>query len=352
MSRIFSRTSKSGKPRRGKDGKFKTKRKLFDHGRSKSAGVMKGYKTQYRCVRIGRGGSVEIPIDKKGNVPESAIAAHFLNTTKGDRNGRQRNTTIDQGTNAKVVIKPDKNGMFKPEDIAKWWEHPNEYDIEGIDTVGADPFRVIGVSRKSSAAHHKKIAVFAPTDGDLAQIRKSLDNAFTVRELKSMVEERGLTIEVDPDIKDLGYYDYSNDIIKLHLSSIRSGTTIHEAVHRLRETDKTRNSTAAKTRIPIFTNEDRNLEEAATTAETFIRLDPAADPDYISYYSYLPNPKAAIESDRKKFHGESGKPLKGKRAVASLEKNFENSDIGDLKHKGSKRTAKNYLRFLRKGEKG
>ncbi|MDR0778223.1 MAG: hypothetical protein LBE48_02130 [Methanomassiliicoccaceae archaeon] len=294
-----------------------------------------------------------IPVDKDGNVPIDVLVVRFLQVTEGDRKGRERAPHIDQTINANTIIKPDKNGNFKAEDIARWWANPNEFDIEGIDTKDANIFRTLNGSRKGSRAAQHKIAVQTIKEEDYEMIRQSLDNAFTIRELKTMVENGGLTIRVDESIQDPGVYYPGRNLILVNTRMAGAGTTTHEAIHHLRRADSERKDIVSKTRIIPggFTPENQNAEESATTAETFIRLDPNKGRGYRSYYSKLKgNPEKNIDADRELFLGKDGKPLRGKRAVKALEQEYDKSKIGNLQIFGTKQSAKNYLKNLKNKE--
>jgi len=309
--------------------------------------------------------TVSIPVDKDGNVPTVALAMRFLQVHQGDRNGKIRNPSIDLATYANVTFKPDKNGKFRPEDIARWWLHPNEYDLEDIDNPGSNIFETLKDSRKGARASQRQIAVIAQNDGESNNIRKSLEKAFTNRELDAMVKDSGLTIFVDETLPGLGIYYPDLNLIILN-SKAGPGTTIHEATHHLRKSDPERKNVISKSRFwsGNYTKDDETAEEATTTAETFIRLDPDDDNGYMSYYTSLfeiskdditeeniaktaTKIKAVIDEDRKLFKG-NAKRLRGKRAVNTLEKNFNKSNIGNLKLPKGKQTAKQYLNGLSK----
>jgi hypothetical protein len=304
-------------------------------------------------VKVGKE-TAEIPVDKDGNVPLEALAGRFIDIRKGGTKGKARRPGIDLAKDADVIIRPDKNGKFKPEDVAKWWLHPNSCDIEGVDTWHADVYSLIHDNRKGSPTLNEKMVVIAQNDRDYELIRKSLDNAFTIAELKAMVKNGGLTIAVDRRLMRgaSGTYTPATHTVKLHPDMIRPGTTIHETVHHARKVDGNRKGLLSVTRFfsRRFDDKDRNLEESATTAETFIRLNVDADPNYKSYYRSLGGTDEVtlikISEDRELFLGKDGKPLKGQAALKALEGKYDKSNIANLKKHGPI-TAKQYLKLLK-----
>jgi len=298
-----------------------------------------------------------IPVDKDGYVPMSSLVERFLQVNEGDRNGKVRSPGIDRATDAKKIFKPDENGRFRPEEIVEWYLNPNEFDIEGIDDIRSAYFQSIKKLRGSTQAAQGKIAVMTPDVEIHEMVRVALDQAFTAHELNTMVKENGLIILFDEDLETPGEYNVLKNTITLRPKDAKSGTATHEAVHHLRKTDKSRKNIISATRVfgnPAEKNEELDLEESATTAETFIRLNLKYDPDYESYYVEFSKDKRKIkefiENDRMLFLGKDGKPLRGKRAVRALEANWEDEKckISYLKKYGW-RSAREYLKTLKKG---
>ena len=115
-------------------------------------------------------------------------------------------------------------------------------------------------------------------------IMQILSNSFTAKEIKIMAEGEGLTIEFDERMRDAGLYLPSKNKIILNPLKAGHGTTIHEAIHHLRRVDTDRKEVVSRTRLlsKRLNDEEKEieiiLEESATTAETFIRLDVEKDP--------------------------------------------------------------------------
>ena len=104
-----------------------------------------------------------------------------------------------------------------------------------------------------------------------------------------------------------------------------------------------------KTHIPKsgedLTQNDHNLEEASTARVT------PFDPEYRSYYSFLGKGAERILSDREFFAGDNrpgSKGLIGRAAVDAVESKFGESEIGKLQIYGTKVSAAEYVRKLKR----
>ncbi len=79
---------------------------------------------KYRMVQDGRGVRHRIPINENGYVPVSEMVEHAKRVQSDT--GRE----IDGRRSSKIVYRMEST----PEEMYRWWVHPNQYDIEGIDT--------------------------------------------------------------------------------------------------------------------------------------------------------------------------------------------------------------------------
>jgi len=144
--------------------------------------------------------------------------------------------------------------------------------------------------------------------------------------------------------------------VRIRPNSVLQNTIIHEIVHALRWHDEDRTDPVTASCGNSNDPDDRNLEEAATVAEVVIRLNPYVRVEYAGYYTKSEAAETTddayemMDEDRELFVGNSteGAPgLKGKDALRSLSKNFDKSNIGELKDKTEK-TAKEHGKELRK----
>jgi hypothetical protein len=359
-SRAQSKRAK--KQRRGPDGRFLPGKRsmLFrdvTNVSPKSGGIVS---IEYKKKKVQVGGSdYYIPVDKDGYVPRTVLASRLQNITEGGRKpDSERNVIRDLNSDAETIIKGDK---LTPEDVKHWWAYPNESDIEGIDTT-KDWANLEGYSAKKYNSA-KKIVLLNVSKTEDAAIRKVLMDSFTKGELDKMSSGEGVTVVIDKNISSAGAYDPVNKTILLSPEfSTAQGTITHEFIHHLRLKDKNRKGEVTKSRISVDTgtsDEDRNLEESATTAETVARVTPYRGFRNISYYwdAAKGNNKDAYElrdRDRELFVGNinvDGKGLRGKRAVNSVEQKFDSSEISKLKMYYSKEKAEETLEKYRSGTK-
>ena len=206
----------------------------------------------------------------------------------------------------------------------------------------------------------KKIIILDVSKKQDAAIRKVLLDSFTKTELDKMASKDGVTVVVDSRIPGAGAYDSENKTVYLRPDFATAGGTItHEFTHHLRLKDTARKGEVTRSRIvPEITEADRDLEEAATTAETITRLTPYHEVKNVSYYGKMvDNEEGArrmIDDDRMTFVGnaEMGKVgLKGKRAINALEKQFDGSEIAKLSYYCRVQSAKDTLIQKRKEKK-
>lgn len=174
-----------------------------------------------------------------------------------------------------------------------------------------------------------------------------------------MVAKDGVVVSIEPLMDSAGVYEPKKNQIRLDPGfSTAPGTITHEFVHHLK-TKENRRGPVTSSQIRNGMNiESLNLEEASTTAETITRLSPYHRPKNPSYYRRVPGVKTDAEAyrrmdkDRLLFvgnatHGKQG--LKGKKAIRSVERGFQESEIGELRHR-SPRSAKDSVKLLQKSK--
>jgi len=331
-----AQSQRAKKQPRHKDGRFKTDRRARLLSDTKSGGHSDGIVTiEYKKRKVEVGGkNYYIPVDDSGHVPRTALAARLQDVNEGSRRGR-RNVIRDLSSDANTVIKGDK---LTPEEVANWWAYPNESDIDEIDTT-KDWKSLSGYSRKkyNSARSIVLLNVDKKTD---SEIRRVLMDSFTKGELDKMAGQDGVTVVISKDIDGAGAYDPMNKTIYLRPEySDAAGTITHEFTHHLRLKDKKRTGDVTRSQIKsgAITSEELSLEEAATTAETVARVTPYKGVRNLSYYwvtgANKKTAQAQMDHDRDLFVGsmeKNSRGLRGKRAVTSVEKNFDESEISKL----------------------
>lgn len=290
------------------------------------------------------GKKYQIPVDDKGYVPSYALAARFTNVQEGTGpNVERRNVVIDQRSEAKKVLK----GKLTPQDVKEWWARPNTTDIAGIDDPGSGLLELATLQSEGRKEAQGKVAVIGGTKKDQETIRKVLTNSFTIREQKEMFKN-GMTVEI-VKLKEgvAGEYhgrkDGMSHLIRIDPENVGDGDTLlHEAVHHARLMDPKRKKILTKSRSlhpeRIAVNKkDVSLEEAATVSETLARQRDYQQPSNAGYYGIVhkngKNAKIMISEDRNLYAGSSetgSNGLKGQRAITSVEKNFDKSNIADL----------------------
>ena len=238
----------------------------------------------------------------------------------------------------------------------------DEYHGSGTMFIDIAPSMVVKKGKRKETVREKPprgIIIKSQLDSDRKAILKVMKNSFNSRELSALSKYKKLEIIVDPDLEDApGDYMIEKNIVRVRPNSVFQSTIIHEIVHALRWYDVERTDPVTTSRGSNSDPDDRNLEEAATVAEMVIRLNPYVRVEYVSYYSKLESAETQedayemMDEDRELFVGNSteGAPgLKGKNALRSLNKNFDKSNIGELKM-GTDKTAKEYGNELKKKE--
>lgn len=269
-----------------------------------------------------RSATYDIPVDKDGYVPETALRKRFADRSAGvSRGKRSRDPVQDYDEHADVVL-PEK---LTPEQAAAWWHRPAEYDIECIDTPG--PVK----TRKGIRFHG--------TDMEVEKMGQMIEATHSPAEVKKIAEER--TVYTARPLKTgvKGLYRPGENGIELDRRyGMEHQTVAHETTHMMRDRDKSRKD------ILIKRNEAMNVEESCTVAEQMAR---SRKKDVNGYYWEVPvfdeekrrwrKPTDAeairmCEEDYMLFTYGRGKPLKEKEAKQSVERNWADSHISRLRY--------------------
>lgn len=306
----------------------------------------------------------EIPVDKRtGRVPTEYLYAHFLNPAVGSKTGRERNILLDIGIDAEELIEIPKGG-FTPKQLVEsgWWQSVNTRDILGIDDAGAAAFAMeIEDAAKSAKGAGRKMVLLMPEDS-AERVRSILAKDFNATELKKAVKNGGIIIkEGNPGRGAAGCYIARQEDMSLKTPVIILGpgwneeTLAHEFLHHLRHVDDTRD---ALTRSPYPFREDgerrsmrympesernslSNLEEAATVAESLVRIQAPSDGAngyYATTHSHGDSPMARYNYDRKILAGDG--PRRGRKAEKKTKDEFRNTSIS---HMGAARPGSNAI---------
>lgn len=317
-------------------------------------------------VTARNGQKFEIPVDPKtGKVPDLYIFARLMDVFRGDRHGGKRNPVVDMMTSAETMYTIPTGGIT-PEQIVTWWQHPNESDVEGFDDSGSASVAKELSDAAITARNVGKSMVMLMPENEAARARKILAADFNAAELKRAVKQFGLIIkEGNPGKGNLGCYVpvYENASLKTPVIILRPGwseeTLVHEFTHHLRFTDPTRGGLA---RSPHHFNEGgevkpyyrsqrreynsaRNLEEACTVSESYVRASAIDSPPNGYYWKtkkHGDTPQARSDHDRG-LMAPDGKTAKGRRAEKRMAEKFEETAMSGLNFsKGT--NAGNYYR--------
>ncbi len=337
-----------------KKGKVAYTRSGVDYVESLGSGSASRKKIPTVWVTARNGTKYEIPIDPKTKkVPEEYLYGRFLATHLGSRNGHERNILIDIGKDADMIHEIPSGG-YTPEQLIEtgWWQHPNESDIVGIDDTGALAFaRELEDAAKSAQAQGKKM-IFLMPEAEAERARSILSKDFNASELKKAVRNGGIIIKQgNPGRGAAGCYISRQETSSLKTPVIILGsgwdeeTLVHEFTHHLRHVDETR---GGLTRTPLKLNaggervsrraySERefnsavNLEEAATVAESLVRIqEPSSGPNgyYTATKAHGDTPMERYTYDRKTLAPE--KPMKGRRAERQVTGKFDDTSISHL----------------------
>lgn len=291
------------------------------------------------------GKTVRVQVDDDGYVPPGFLA-RYLKLKGSPKN--------DYDQKADVVLPV----RITPRQAAAWMADPDAYDIESVDVRGK-PLRNVGDRKGESRKVHEHIIVYG-MPGEEAQIRKAFDEAFpSIEEQKKMVAKGDLVLEARPLEQNVSG-KHQGDLIQLDRDvGIRNGVVVHEGVHHLRAVDRDR-SGAATTLSPDkvqYTGRSKDpatiahaklreavcVEESCTVAEQMARqrdFDPSGYYEHVQVYDTKThryrNPtreeaRRMAEEDRKLFTNGTGKPLTGKAAIESVNRNWSKSHIARLK---------------------
>lgn len=363
-----SRNGRASKQPRDEIGRFcdsKSRGSADHHGKQSVSYVTRtnelGKSQDFAQVKVD-GRTYEIPVDQRGCVPEYALMMRFSQVKDGDRAGAERSMARDLDQTAEKTLK--LGAEIRPEQIAAWWAHPNESDLVGIDDETTKVYGTDGAVRKSSLPYQRRIGI-AGTPAERKMVRKTLDGSFTAGELKKLTDG-GSTYQFAYEgrsrlgANSSGCYSPNDGLIVIKKGST-PGTVVHETTHRLRHVDSGRTGAYTTSKIDDTVAAIkkgstqkaeylRSVEEAGTECETVARLSPyRANGSRVSYYSFLTRDggraKAMIDQDRRTLVGNDrpdGKGLKGRKAVAAVEKNFTKTNISNYGYNGKK--AREYKR--------
>ncbi len=313
------------------------------------------------------GDKYEIPVDAKtGKVPEEFLFARFLAIGQGTRKpGHLRNVRIDLKKDADMMHEPPEGG-YTPQQLIEtgWWQYPNESDVEGIDDRGALSLaKELEKAAKSAQGGGNKM-VFLMPESSADRAREYLAKNFTAAELNTSVRNGGIIIkEGNPGRGASGCYVSRQEGLSLKTPVIILGkgwneeTLTHEFTHHLRHVDVTRGGLL---RTPMRINADgdrvsslkyserefnssRNLEEAATVAESVARIQDASDGPNGYYAATTAYGKDAFERYRhaRKVPTPVG-PTKRKRAQRTVAQKFDDTSISHLGYYRPGKNAANY----------
>ena len=300
-----------------------------------------------------RGRTLLIPVDDDGYVPQDALLKRFADwsgirdSVRPDGSTRHDVRKSNRGwkdyTHRSEIVLPAK---VTPEQAAIWWIDPGSCDIEDIDAPGRPKRNTNGHGTKAQRSALAKIPVTA-TELEESAVRRNLAQCFTNDELTRLGKARA-KIHIYPRTHTAaGTYESARSRITVDRSqSIPQTTIAHEAVHALRDKDRSRRGIFKRSGIP-------GIEESLTVAEQQARTDM---PGLSGYYWDCkvfdskskrwrkPTDKEAIrmaEEDHKLFTKGGGKGLKGDAAIDSVQRNWSKSHIARLSYKSKGRMAVN-----------
>ncbi len=296
-------------------------------------------KYEVKTVRVD-GKTLRIPVNADGHVPEEALLYRFREWSDQASNRKANRGWKDYISRSEVVL-PNK---LTPEQAARWWMDPGSMDIQDIDVAGKPKRNVKIFGSRAQRRAQARIPVTA-TRIEEERVRKDLAKTFTIDELDVLGRARA-KIEIYPRThKATGTYESSRARMTVDRGASSEPNTItHEAVHALRDKDKSRRGILARSNVPA-------IEESLTVAEQQARND---SPGLSGYYWDCkvfdektkrwrkPTDKEAVkmaEEDYKLFSG--GKGLKGDAALESVRKNWSKSHIARLSYKSKGRMAIN-----------
>lgn len=334
-----------------------------DEIRSLGDGFTKGRKISTVWVTTKDGKKWEIPVDSKtGRVTEECLYAMFLDVTSGTRDGSIRNIVLDMSKDAEILHEMPPGG-FTPKQLVEtgWLQAMNESDIKGIDDTGALEFaqELEYASATAKGMGRKMVFRMPPASADKA--REIIARDFNAAEVKRAVKNGGIIIkEGNPGRGAGGCYlpIQQSSSLKTPVIILRPGwdeeTLVHEFTHHLRFMDDTR---GGLTRTPHKLNERgewvpfpkreensaSNLEEAATVAESLVRIQ-SPSVGVNGYYSrtsaHGDTPRQRYDHDRRTLAPE--KPMRGRRAEKQVVNRFDDTSISRLGYYRPGDNASNY----------
>ena len=306
---------------------------------SKSYLIPRTFVTQVVVRRLGKYYTCTIPTDKKGNVTQLNMAERLLDTESGDRHGQMRNVMIDVGIDALNTHKPEDR-----EKVYRWYIYPNETDVKKIDDSQSLIAEILGKGKKWGRV---KVLIVGGTQAQREKIAADLTANFTIKE-KQIIND--CLIEIVRDNRSFagcfqGNTDSSGNIIgtpKIIVTNSHVGNSdviIHEAIHALRQFDKSRDPKLRA--VKNYWGRDADLEESLTEGETTGRQRPFTKGDNYKagYYHHIKIPGKTsgemVIEDRITITGAKEKAKKGKSVQKALIMKYPLTNIAHLKMKGS-----------------
>ncbi len=337
-----------------------------DHVMMDGSGAAGGQEVKTVWVTAKNGQKWEIPVDDNGRVPNEYLYGRFYSNW-GSRSGKRRDYRIDIGVDSETMHQiPD--GGFTPQQLIQtgWWQYPNESDIEDIDDTGALALAREIEGTAKSAKYAGKGMVFLMPPESAARARAILAKDFTGSELTKAVRHGGIIFkEGNPGRGNSGCYVsmQEDSSIKTPTIILKKGewdeeTLVHEFTHHLRHVDVTRDGL---TRSPYKFNEfgerksawnyntkeynsNRNLEEASTIAESYVRIqDPpnGATGYYTKTRAHGKTPDERSKYDRKTLVPVA--PKRGRAAERQVKNKFGETSISHLGYYRPGMNAASYL---------
>ena len=305
------------------------------------------------------GAKYELPVDRRGKVPREYVVARFMSETQGVRPpAKARSIAVDLSRDAEVMHREPRGG-WTPQQLVKsgWWQYPAESDIYGIDdtTMASEIEALYKDATKTQQAVGKRMTLIMPKASAERAIKILREN-FTAAELRKAVRGEGMVIQEGHTGRGVGGYyrakwdSYENAKTPFIMLGPNwdEDTLVHEFTHHLRHADETR---GGLTRTPFPLNDKgermmrdglsqhefnsaRNLEEAATVAETTARTRlPTESPT--GYYEHTrkhgSNYRERYAYDRGLLVGQ-GKPKKGRPAEKTVKAKFGDTSISGLRY--------------------
>ena len=303
----------------------------------------------------------DVQTDKFGRVTLDLAAERLMDIADGDRDGRWRNPIVDFLTTANVRTassskkKEDRGRMYK------WWRHPNESDVKGLDVAESDLHAILPKSKNKKRKRH--IIISGGTDNQRKAVMGAIENAFTIKEKKLLA---GTLIKIAPTRKPnvAGYYYQRRDprtqefigapliVIEPRYANEEDLVAVHECIHNLREHDHSRKGALKATKT--YKGKDKDLEESMTEAETRSRQKPFQPGRGAGYYQYVKDRKGKTDGELEledriiinnidlKKHKVEMRNKRGKRAISATRKKFPKTNLARVSIEGETEAINSY----------